>query len=75
MAAALDLRLQTGPIRIRVSALSPITLRLATAPVSVRLLGLPGPDGLRGPQGAQGNQGEPGVTILPTDAPINGGFF
>ena len=37
-----------------------------------------GPQGLQGPQGPEGpegDRGEPGVTILPTNAPINGGFF
>jgi hypothetical protein len=44
----------------------------------IRLLGTPGPDGKPGPQGARGEQGPegaPGLTILPTDTPINGGFF
>jgi hypothetical protein len=28
-----------------------------------------------GLQGDKGDTGAPGVTILPTNAPINGGFF
>lgn len=75
MSAGLDLRLLTGPIRIRVFASEPVHVRLATAPVAVRVLGLPGPQGPIGPQGDPGAQGVPGVTLLPTDTPINGGFF
>jgi hypothetical protein len=41
----------------------------------VRLLGQPGPQGRTGLQGDKGDQGTPGITILPTNAPINGGFF
>jgi hypothetical protein len=53
-------------------------LRLTTGAMRIRLLGTPGPDGKPGPQGARGEQGPegaPGLTILPTDTPINGGFF
>ena len=75
MANALDLRSFTGPIRISVTSETPIALRLATGPIGIRVLGQPGPQGLTGPQGDKGEQGAPGITILPTDAPINGGFF
>lgn len=34
-----------------------------------------GDRGLPGATGEKGDKGEPGITILPTDAPINGGFF
>ena len=54
---------------------APIKLRIATGATRIRLLGTPGPDGKTGPQGDEGAQGDPGITILPTDAPINGGFF
>ena len=54
---------------------SPIRLRLTTGATRIRLLGTPGPDGKQGPQGEKGDQGAPGITILPTDTPINGGFF
>ena len=37
--------------------------------------GLQGLQGEKGLQGDKGDQGTPGITILPTDAPINGGFF
>ncbi len=75
MTASLDLRPLTGPIRIAVMSDAPIVLRLATGPIGLRLLGQPGPQGRTGLQGDKGDQGAPGVTILPIDAPINGGFF
>lgn len=75
MVTALDLRSLTGPIRISVTSEAPIALRLATGPIGIRVLGQPGPQGLTGPQGDKGDQGAPGITILPADAPINGGFF
>jgi hypothetical protein len=75
MDTGLDLRLLTGPIRIRVFASEPVHVRLATAPVAVRVLGLPGPPGRIGPPGEKGDPGAPGVTLLSSDTPINGGFF
>ena len=68
MSAPLSL---TGPITIT----APIKLRVVTGPWRIRLGGQPGPQGATGPQGDKGDQGAPGITILPTDAPINGGFF
>jgi len=70
-----DVTTAVGPIRVRVSASEAVAVRLAGSPVSVRVLGAPGPSGRTGPQGDRGEQGPPGITILPTDAPINGGFF
>lgn len=75
MAAVLELRPLTGPIRLHLKASEPIRLRVLAGPVAVRLLGQPGPQGRTGLQGDKGDQGTPGITILPTDAPINGGFF
>ena len=75
MTDALALQPLTGPIRIAVTSAAPILLHLGAGPVGVRLLGQPGPQGPTGPQGETGAQGTPGVTILPTDTPINGGFF
>lgn len=75
MPAALDLRPLTGPIRLHLSASEPVRLRLLSGPVGLRLLGQPGPQGRAGPQGDKGDQGAPGITVLPTDTPINGGFF
>lgn len=62
---------QTGPISIT----APIKVRVVTGPLRLHLGGQPGPQGATGPQGDRGDQGVPGITILPTDAPINGGFF
>lgn len=67
-----DVKTAVGPIRLRVSASEAVAVRLAGSPVSVRVLGSPG---TQGPEGPKGDQGPPGITILPTDAPINGGFF
>jgi hypothetical protein len=75
MPGALDLRPLTGPIRLHLSASEPVQLRLLAGPVGLRLLGQPGPQGRTGPQGDKGDQGAPGITVLPTDTPINGGFF
>jgi hypothetical protein len=75
MAAALELRPLTGPIRLHFISSEPIRLRVLAGPVAMRLLGQPGPQGRTGLQGDKGDTGAPGVTILPTDAPINGGFF
>ena len=57
----------TGPVLV-----SRVKVRVAQAASKVKILGLPGPDGKTGPQG---ERGDPGITILPPDAPINGGFF
>ena len=62
---------QTGSIAIT----APIKVRVVNGPFRIRLGGQPGPQGATGPQGDKGDQGDPGITILPTDAPINGGFF
>ena len=70
-----DVTTAVGPIRLRVSASEAVSVRLAGSPVSVRVLGTPGSPGPQGDQGPPGEQGPPGITILPTDAPINGGFF
>lgn len=75
MAAALELKPLTGPIRLNLRSSEPIRLRVLAGPVAVRLLGQPGPQGRTGLQGDKGDTGAPGVTILPTNAPINGGFF
>jgi hypothetical protein len=64
-------KLQTGPITIT----APIKVRVISGPFRIRLGGQPGPQGATGLQGDKGDQGDPGITILPTDAPINGGFF
>lgn len=75
MSGIVNLSAAMGPIRLRVASHEPITLRLAAGPIRLRLLGTPGPQGIPGPQGDKGDQGAPGITILPTDTPINGGHF
>ena len=75
MTASLELRPLTGPIRLQLRSSEPIRRRVLAGPVAVRVLGQPGPQGRTGLQGDKGDQGTPGITILPTDTPINGGFF
>jgi hypothetical protein len=53
----------------------PIKIHAAQGIGRIRILGVPGPQGSPGPQGARGEQGPPGITLLPSDTPINGGFF
>jgi len=71
MSEAVSTASPSGPIRVT----APVKIRLAGGPVVVRLAGQPGPDGKVGPEGIRGEQGEPGMTVLPNDTPINGGFF
>ena len=75
MTASLELRPLTGPIHLHLRSSEPIRLRILAGPVAVRVLGQPGPQGRTGLRGDKGDQGTPGITILPTDTPINGGFF
>ncbi|SEO90437.1 hypothetical protein SAMN04490248_115105 [Salinihabitans flavidus] len=75
MSGRIDVAGPGVPIRLTVSDDVPLRVGLAAGPVAVRVPGLPGPEGKAGPPGARGEQGDPGVTVLPTDAPINGGFF
>jgi hypothetical protein len=65
------LRDQISPIAVT----GPIKVSEQSGPVRIHLGGQPGPQGAVGPQEDKGDQGDPGVTILPTDTPINGGFF
>lgn len=63
----------TGPARS-----GTVTLRPAQGPATLNILGTPGPvgpQGEKGDQGDAGSPGEPGITLLPSDTPINGGFF
>ena len=73
MTDRLALTTATGPIRVRVSASEPVALRVASAPVSVRVLGMPGPDGRLGPIGPQGPIGPPGN--LDAGIVLDGGNF
>ncbi|MBN9022535.1 MAG: hypothetical protein J0H08_10685 [Rhizobiales bacterium] len=62
-----------GPIRIQVSASERVTLRIVSAPVSVRVVGTPGPDGRLGPIGPQGPVGP--VGNLDAGIIVDGGNF
>ena len=75
MSEQVDLRTAVGPVCVRGASDQPVTVRIASAPVGLRVLGSPGPQGETGPQGPKGDEGAPGITLLPIDAPINGGFF
>ncbi len=75
MTPHIHLQSHTGPVRLSIAASEPVTARILTGPVGIRLLGQPGPQGATGPEGEKGAPGDPGVTLLPTDTPINGGFF
>ena len=79
MSDALRSGAHTGP-----TCSGQLKLRFAQGPAALKLLGTPGPAGPKGEKGdpgdagapgAPGSDGEPGITLLPTDTPINGGFF
>lgn len=73
MTVAAICRTATGPIRLRVRADSPVKLRILSAPVSIRILGSPGPAGEPGQQGLAGPQGPPGN--LDIGIVLDGGNF
>jgi len=63
----------TGPIRIRVLASEPVRVRIPAAPVRVRVIGVPGPDGRQGPEGPRGPPGPEGQ--IASGLPLDGGNF
>ena len=73
MTAKVELARQTGPIRIRVSGTERVRVRVSSLPVTVRVLGTPGPTGATGAVGPQGLQGPPGN--LDAGITIDGGNF
>jgi hypothetical protein len=73
MAAKVELAPHTGPIRIRVSGTEKVGVRVNSVPIAVRVLGLPGPQGLDGAPGTPGPQGPPGS--LDDGITIDGGNF
>ena len=73
MTERIELTAASGPIRIEVSASEQVALRIPTAPVSVRVLGTPGPDGRLGPIGPQGPVGPAGN--LDAGIVVDGGNF
>ncbi|SEP03095.1 hypothetical protein SAMN04490248_12047 [Salinihabitans flavidus] len=75
MPEGVAIRQAMGPISVGVTSDVPVAVRIAGAPIRMRVLGIPGPQGAPGPKGDQGDQGAPGNIVLPTDVPINGGFF
>lgn len=67
-----DVKHAEGPIRIRVSCNENVAVSVAEAPLGIRVLGTPGPDGQKGDKG---DPGRDGIAALPEDTTINGGFF
>jgi hypothetical protein len=60
MNSALACRPATGPIRLTVHSDGEVKVHLLSAPVSIRILGTPGPPGEQGYPGPAGPQGPPG---------------
>lgn len=60
MKGALACRQAAVPIRLRVHSDTEVTVRVVSAPVSIRILGSPGPPGEQGTAGPAGPQGPPG---------------
>lgn len=73
MTGKVEVATHTGPIRLRVSGTEPIKARIALVPITVRVLGTPGPTGPQGTQGPQGLQGLPGN--LDAGIIVDGGNF
>ena len=73
MKGVLACRETIGPIRVRVHSDAEVMVRLASAPVSIRVLGSPGPPGERGSPGPAGPQGPPGD--IDTGLVLDGGNF
>jgi hypothetical protein len=63
----------TGPIRIETICDAPVKVRILSAPVSVRVLGIPGPRGQQGEPGTPGSPGPPGH--LEAGLVLDGGNF
>ena len=73
MLQRIELASNVGPIRIRVSGAERVRVRVSSVPVTVRVLGTPGPTGSPGGSGPPGPQGPPGN--LETGITIDGGNF
>lgn len=73
MAGKVEVATHTGPIRIRVSGTEKVKAKVGSVPISVKVLGAPGPVGPQGTQGPQGVQGPPGN--LDAGITIDGGNF
>ena len=73
MAGKVELAAHTGPIRIQVSGIEQVRVRVSSVPIAVRVLGTPGPQGQSGAPGTPGPQGPPGS--LDGGITIDGGNF
>lgn len=73
MTEKIEVATHSGPIRIRVSASEPVKARALSTPISIKVLGTPGPTGPPGGSGPPGPQGPPGN--LETGITIDGGNF
>ena len=73
MTGVLSCRQATGPIRLRVHSDAEVMVRVASAPVSIRILGSPGPPGEPGSPGPAGPQGPHGN--IGTGLVLDGGNF
>jgi hypothetical protein len=73
MAGNIELAPHAGPIRIRVSGTERVRVRVSSVPVTVRVLGMSGPQGQDGAPGTPGPQGPPGS--LDDGITIDGGNF
>ncbi|MEJ1939192.1 hypothetical protein WDZ92_54020, partial [Nostoc sp. NIES-2111] len=68
-----ECRPRSGPLRLRTHSDTAVKARIRAAPLSVRLLGTPGPVGQQGIQGPVGPVGPPGN--LDTGIVLDGGNF
>ena len=73
MTEKIEVATHSGPIRVRVSASEPVKARALSAPIAIKVLGMPGPTGETGAQGPAGPQGPPGN--LDAGITIDGGNF
>ncbi len=73
MPETLSLHRFSGPIRLETLSDEPVKVRVASAPVAVKMLGMLGPAGEQGVQGPPGPQGAPGN--LDTGIILDGGNF
>lgn len=73
MTGAAECRPMSGPIRLRIHSDAQVRARIIASPISVRVLGTPGPTGEQGIRGPVGPQGPPGN--LDTGIVLDGGNF
>lgn len=73
MTEKIEVATHSGPIRVRVSASEPVKARALSAPIAIKVLGMPGPTGETGAQGPTGPQGPPGN--LDAGVTIDGGNY